>query len=247
VETFCGDCHALPRPESFSKDRWHFEVTRGYELYARSGRRDLDLPPLQQALSYYRERAPEEVSFTPTPESEGRKPVKFRQEHLNLPAGSPALPEIGYLRWTRLGDEEEPVLLASDIRHGYLVAIDVKPAGRRPPRVLAQVRNPGRVAVCDLNRDGLTDLVIADLGSYLPSDHDRGRVVLLQRRAGSDGYDARELASGLGRVADVQPMDVDRDGWLELLPLRWQRSCCCIKRHRGRFPGIRWPGNSRGM
>ncbi len=30
IEAFCGNCHALPRPESFPRDLWHTEVLRGY-------------------------------------------------------------------------------------------------------------------------------------------------------------------------------------------------------------------------
>lgn len=216
VEAFCGDCHALPRPESFARDRWHFEVRRGYEFYAKSGRNDLAPPPLHETLAYYRARAPEQLTFARAEEA-AEVDVRFQQEKLHLPVGSKVLPEIAYVRWARLARDEDPTLLASDIRHGQVVAIDLKLEGRLPPRVLAQIRNPGRIDVCDLNADGQTDLVVADLGSYLPSDHDRGRVVLLQRRPGTKDYDGVELVSGLGRVADVRAVDGDRDGKLDLI------------------------------
>jgi hypothetical protein len=73
------------------------------------------------------------------------------------------------------------------------------------------------VEVCDLNSDGGQDLVVADLGSYMPADHDRGRVVLVQRQPDIGAYTTVELASGLGRVADVRAADFDRDGDLDLL------------------------------
>jgi hypothetical protein len=216
VEAFCGDCHRLPQPGSFARDRWHFEVRRGYEFYAASGRRDLDPPPLQATLAYYRARAPERLLYPQAEESTAEPPVRFSQEKLFLDARAAALPEIAYLRWAALAPHSDAVLLASDMRHGHVVAIDLRREGRAPPRVLAQLRNPCRIEVCDLDGDGQSELVVADLGSYLPSDHDRGRVVLLRRLPGKDVYQAVELAGGLGRVADVRAADADGDGQLDL-------------------------------
>jgi hypothetical protein len=216
VEAFCGDCHRLPRPGSFARDRWHFEVRRGYEFYAASGRRDLDPPPLQATLAYYRARAPEQLQYPRPEESSAELPVRFVQERLLLDPRAAALPEIASLRWAILAPRTDPVLLASDMRHGHVVAIDLSRQGRAPPRVLAQLRNPCRIEICDLDADGENELVVADLGSYLPSDHDRGRVVLLRRPPGKDMYEAVELAGQLGRVADVQAADADGDGKLDL-------------------------------
>ena len=41
IKAFCGDCHAVPRPESFHRDAWHDEVQKGYSFFMRSGRTDL--------------------------------------------------------------------------------------------------------------------------------------------------------------------------------------------------------------
>jgi hypothetical protein len=226
IATFCGDCHALPRPASFARDRWHFEVRRGYEFYARSGRNDLDPPPFHATLAYFRARAPQQLTFPRTDEAADKPPVNFVKQDFHLNSASGVVPEIAYLSWTRLKPDAEPVLVASDLRHGHVVAIDVRPGDRAPPRVLAQLRNPGRIEVCDLDRDGQTDLVVADLGSYLPIDHDRGQVVLLRPRRGNDGYDVAELATGLGRVADVRSADLDDDEQLDLVVAEfgWRRT-----------------------
>jgi hypothetical protein len=63
IAAFCGDCHALPRPESFARSQWYAEVRWGYKNYARSGRSDLEPPSLQDALVYYQSRAPEQLQF----------------------------------------------------------------------------------------------------------------------------------------------------------------------------------------
>ena len=217
IKAFCGDCHAPPRPDSIERARWHFGVRKGYEFYARSGRNDLHPPPISETLAWYRGHAPEELTFPEAADAGGRPPVSFRPEHVDLGSDAGALPEIAHLAWLRLAPDEAPLLVACDMRHGHVVALDPRPRNRRPPRLLARLRNPCRVEVCDLDGQGMDDLVVADLGSYLPADHDLGRVVLLRRLAESRDYEVVELATGLGRVADVRAGDFDGDGDQDLI------------------------------
>jgi hypothetical protein len=72
------------------------------------------------------------------------------------------------------------------------------------------------VEAVDLDRDGRIDLVVANLGDVLPDDHEKGSVVWLQGQEGGS-FLTRILAPGLPRVADVQPVDVDADGDLDLV------------------------------
>ena len=37
IVAFCGDCHAMPRAESFPRQAWHDRVRKGYEFDAQSG------------------------------------------------------------------------------------------------------------------------------------------------------------------------------------------------------------------
>ncbi|MEX2175231.1 MAG: VCBS repeat-containing protein, partial [Pirellulaceae bacterium] len=241
VAAFCGDCHAMPRAESFPRDRWHFEVKKGYEFYAKSGRSDLDPPPMHLALAYYRARAPQALVYPPAQHAAGESPVKFVTENLFLDSAAGVLPEIAHLQWTRLAPDEAPVLVACDMRYGHVVAIDLRPENRAGPRLLAQLRNPCHVEACDLDGNGTTDLVVADLGSFLPAEHDRGRVVWLDRPVGEPTYEVRELATGLGRVADVRAIDVDGDGRLELIVAEfgWQQTGSILLLRNGATEGER--------
>ena len=63
VVAFCSACHVMPLAESFPRDAWHHEVMRGYEFYAKSGRKDLDPPPPKDAIAYFRGHASEQLDL----------------------------------------------------------------------------------------------------------------------------------------------------------------------------------------
>jgi hypothetical protein len=102
------------------------------------------------------------------------------------------------------------------MRDGSIMALDLRP-GRSQARLLARLHHPAHIELCDLDDDGVMDLVVADLGSFYAADHDRGRVVWLRGNAAGDSYEQIVLASGLGRVADVRPVDVTGNGRLDLI------------------------------
>jgi hypothetical protein len=216
IVAFCSDCHTLPPPESFPRERWHREVLRGYEFYARSGRNDLDPPPLHQTLAYYLARAPERIVFPKPVEAATKLSVTFDVERLALDGGANVVPEISHLRWARLEPDGDPLLLVCDMRFGYVAAADLSEPGAQP-KILARLANPCHVEPCDLDRDGRIDLVVADLGSFRPADHDRGRVVWLRPAQPGGPFEEVAVASGLGRVADVRSADFDGDGDLDLI------------------------------
>jgi len=216
IEAFCSDCHALPLAENFPRQRWHREIQRGYEFYARSGRNDLDPPPIHQTIAFYRSRAPEQIVFPLPVEAETNLPVEFAVERLALDKSADVVPEVAYLRWARLDSQADPLLLLCDMRFGYVAAADLG-APKPQPKILARLGNPCHVEPCDLDGDQRTDLVVADLGSFRPSDHDRGRVVWLRRGQGAGTWEEIVLAAGLGRVADARPADFDADGDLDLI------------------------------
>lgn len=97
---------------------------------------------------------------------------------------------------------------------------------------LARLSNPAHAAPVDLDGDGLRDLLMADLGSFQPGDHDRGAVVWLRGRK-ERTYTYR--ASSERRP----PISTGTAIWI-LSRARW--------RHRGRKPPVIclwWCGWSR--
>ncbi len=215
IAAFCGDCHALPRPESFPRDRWHAGVRKGYEFYTRSGRTDLTMPPIEEAVAWYRARAPERVEFPKPPEAATPLRLEFTVERLEWSADPRLRPAVSSLRWAALEENGTPLLLVCDMRGGRVATVDLS-SGNREIGVLARLDFPCHAEPCDLDGDGRIDLVVADLGSFAANDHDRGRVVWLRRGEGRT-YTMEMLTAGLGRVADARPADFDDDGDLDVV------------------------------
>ncbi|HIQ19686.1 MAG TPA: VCBS repeat-containing protein [Planctomycetes bacterium] len=216
VERFCSDCHGLPDPENYPRDTWRKGVERGYEFYAKSGREDLDPPPMGWAISYFKSRAPAELVLPRPGVATEPLDAEFAVDKLAIDPWGELPPGISFLRWVHLEAGRGPVLVGCDMRQGAVGVIDpvVRPRRRR---LLARLNQPGHAEPCDLDGDGLLDLVVADLGSFYPDDHDLGRVVWLRGVEGVGPSEPTVLASGLGRVADVRPVDADGDGALDLL------------------------------
>ncbi len=216
IQAFCGDCHAVPRPESFHRDAWHEEVEKGYLFYAKSGRTDLDPPPMHVTAAYFRAHAPEQLSYPEPKEADTPFRASFRVERIEQDPGVKAPPAIAGLRWARLRQGDPPVLVASDMMSGQVTALDLSGLQRKV-RSLGQLNNPCHVEPCDLDGDGSIDLVVADLGSFGAMDHNRGRMVWLRQDKATGEFSQIVLASGLGRVADARPLDADGDGDLDLV------------------------------
>jgi hypothetical protein len=234
VEAFCGDCHAPPPPESFPRNAWYHEVERGYRFYLESQRNDLTPPPLADVVNFYRAQAPQELSLRRPPRNASQSPVSFTSTPLD-PAAGGAPPATAFLRWLA-GDNNQPgELVICDMRSGELRTAQPSP-GNSSSAVLATLENPCHAEAVDLDGDGRQDLVVADLGSLLPEDHDRGRVVWL-RRSAEGIWETRIVAQSLGRIADVRPADFDGDGDQDLViaEFGWHKT-----------GGIHWLENREG-
>ena len=218
VRKECAACHVLPSPGDAPRRLWRqrLQDMKRFSL----GR--IGLPPgdesalatldLGSFAAYFEARAPETL---PQPEPwPAPEPGRFDKRLLSPPAAVP-VPIIANTRFLDLDGDGRPEVVACDMGHGLVLAGDPV---RRPGelREIAKVPNPAHATAVDLDHDGITDLLIADVGFFLPEDHEKGSVVWLRGR-GDGTFEKRVLAEKLPRVTDVEAADFDGDGDLDLV------------------------------
>ena len=165
----------------------------------------------QSILKYYEARAPERLALPASwPDPDDRLPFRKRA----IP-GAPGASNhtVANVRLMNVDGDGRRSVMVSDMRSGilYEVKLQDEPA---PIVEIARLSNPAHAAPLDLDRDGQLDLLVADLGSFLPGDHDRGAVVWLRGR--KDGTYSPAVIKRGPRVADVEAADFDGDGRLDL-------------------------------
>ncbi|MDZ4686469.1 MAG: FG-GAP-like repeat-containing protein [Planctomycetaceae bacterium] len=212
VTAFCGDCHASPPPASFPQDAWFAEVEQGYRFYLESGRADLKPPPMRDAVAYFRAQAPKTLA-NPSLATPLTTAARFRKQSLPPQRSAPA---ISFL--DRAPQRGTGRLWFCDMHSGALSAVTWNAAASTIEEI-AHLAHPAHFAVCDLDQDGRDDLIVADLGSFVPGDHQHGKVWWLPGAAESEGRpsEPRVLLDQIGRVADVRPADFDGDGDVDLV------------------------------
>jgi len=222
VHSFCGECHAYPPADSFPRKHWRAEVERGFRFFDQSGS-SIAAPKLSQVIRYYEDRAPED--FPPASITPASKPLGIQFEQLTYPPPAGPRPMISNVSAVRLPSgvtnpaaiAKEPVtLLACDMEGGRILAL--RPTDPSPKwKVLGKAFHPAHAEVIDLDGDGILDILVADLGSFPPTDRRCGSVLWLRGKKDGTFDDPITLLSNVGRVADVRAADFRGTGKLDLV------------------------------
>ena len=208
IKHFCSACHAYAEPTILPRSKWKEEIDKMYEL-AGLDKEITGIPPIEDTLRRYLRGAPLRV---PAPETYVDRPPGPRRFEASGFRRHKA-PAVSYLAYLPFPDDRRN-LLACDMRTGE-VLLQRLHLPDRPVEVLARLRHPCHLEVVDLDADGRRDLIVAELGSFLPGDHNDGKVIWLRGRPGG-GVDVVPLLENVGRVADVRAADLDADGDLDL-------------------------------
>ncbi len=208
IRVFCGDCHRVPSPEYFPKDAWYKEVQRGFGFYTDSGRHDLVAPKANDVFAWYKTQAPDKLKATSLLSRTSRLP-QFRSVPLPCPTGSPM---VSSLSWEPDAGQW-PQLRFSDMEVGQVAG--VSPASAPQATVIATGSHVAGTKVVDVDQDGVLDLLMCELGSKQPADHELGRVSYIP--GGATAQEPRLLLGNIGRIADASVADFDGDGDLDLV------------------------------
>jgi len=215
IVSFCSDCHEMPQPSSFPKHAWPEEVEQGYSLYFDSGRTDLFPPsPKRLVVEYFQRQAPDELDFPPMEASKAPPKTGFQKQNLQVLHDGPRVVVSNVSRAPETSAHGKG-LIVCDMENGHLIWTD--PLNPNDVKVLGTFYNPASVTVTDLDSNGEMDYVVADLGSFLPADHDRGKIYWLHRDSESDPWDKQVLLSNVGRVVSIAAEDFDGDSKIDLI------------------------------
>ena len=228
----CGGCHAFPPPEILPRGAWRDEFVR--MLFIRENRlpppgppekvlRGVKLPPdMEQVLPFYTSRAPERLPASEPWPADSESPVRFARSGLSMP-DMPATPAVSNVQLVDLNGDGRLDVLGTDMRQGLVFS--GTPGGPGTSlSVVASIPHPAHVTRTDVDRDGVADLVVADLGEFFPADHDKGAVIWLRGREG--GKFGAFWIDGWPRVADAESADFNGDGKNDLVvaAFGWRKS-----------------------
>jgi hypothetical protein len=222
VHAFCGACHVYPAADIVPRSEWRREIRQAYDFFKNSNL-DLDYPPFESVAQYYENRAPESLPLRRPARAPGPCPVEFARSG-HAPPGLASLPVISNVNLVHLFDDSKLDVLVCEMRSGQVFAL--KPYEDPPAwQLLGEVSHPAHAEVVDLDGDGIKDILVADLGHFLPTNDKLGKVVWL-RGSAKGGFTPVTLLSGVGRVADVQAADFRGVGKLDLVvaAFGWRRT-----------------------
>lgn len=219
VELFCTGCHVMPSPEGAPKHEWPQLVDQMYMTYQDSGRNDLVVPDRTEALKFFQSQAPESKNLPFAKQEFGPSTARWDRQPVDLQTSRP--PGVSHLQWIPSGLGASAALVACDVNTGAVFA-SWPSESERPPERLATLFQPVHVEPCDLDGDGVLDLIVADVGEFNAADSDLGQVIALRQEPPGEAPNVGKmkkivLAEGLGRVAEVQPGDFDSDGDLDFI------------------------------
>jgi hypothetical protein len=217
----CGVCHLLPPPEILPRNAWRDEFVRMMFIRQKRlppvgppgtlSRIQLD-PDFEAVLPYYLSGAPEHLPLPEPWPDPSESPVKFVRHALTMP-DMPNTPAVSNIHLVDLDGDKQLDVLGTDMRQGVVFSGHPEKPGS-PLSVIASIPHPDHVTRIDVDRDGIPDLLVADLGTFFPADHHQGAVIWLRGLA-SGKFSAFWL-DGWPRVADVEAADFNGDGQNDL-------------------------------
>jgi hypothetical protein len=216
VMEVCSACHVYPPADIFAKDQWPTEVARGFDFFNQAHLKlPGTVPSAASVTAYYQSRAPDALPILTQPPEPPPFDVAFERKGFRDESAK-ASPGMANVHFVHLSDPVKFDVVACDMRHGEVLRLKPYEANPKLEVLTNFIPHPAHAEVVDLDRDGVLDLLVANLGSPVPTEQRLGSVFWLRGSAGGT-FTPITLADDLGRVADVQAADFDGDGDLDLV------------------------------
>ena len=213
IRAKCGACHLLPSPDVLPKRAWPAMIMRMFEIDEQgllSGSLDQ-----QETINWYTDRAPIRVSVLVQTTGEADSKLDLKRGEIYQAEGGDALGAVSNVQVHDFGPEAGARVVATDMANGLVMMADADRLGEGF-RIVAEVPHPARTSLMDLDQDGRLDLLVGDLGSFEPAQHESGQAIWL-RGESEDAFSKHVLGAGFGRVVDVEAGDFDGDGDLDVV------------------------------
>jgi len=224
LQAKCGSCHRLPEPDQLPTERWEDAVTHFMSkvtYYLGQAPTFQPVPahqPYQQWMRQTREQWMDVLHYylvfsqpgTVLPPDPSLAGIRFEAAPLGIAPSRHVFDQIGNVNVVDLDRNGQPDILVCDFKRHMVSWIQLQGA-HWEEYLLASVPFPGHTEAGDFNGDGHLDIVVADVGSDVPTDDRVGGVYLLTND-GRMQFDTTPLLQDVGRVADVRPGDFDQDG-----------------------------------
>jgi hypothetical protein len=222
IQRFCGSCHENPPADTFPSFAWKDLIERMYLIFNDSGR-PLQPPPIEEVVAYFEQRAP--LSLPPADIRYADHPLPLRFTRFDYPVfqGPPEVPSphISNLNLVHFFDPKKLDVLTCEMKGGAVLLL--QPYLPEPKWTVLHAPgpdkgfNPARTEVVDLDKDGIPDILIANLGNFLPTDRRCGSVLWMRGLGEGQFQTPITLFKDKGRIADVRVADFNGDGKLDLI------------------------------
>jgi FG-GAP-like repeat len=210
----CSHCHQLPRPNVLPRDAWQETIWQMFEYSGYGTTVKWRVAP-EVLVAWFEENSLKQFAFPDVQDSLDKdRNLRLTKRLVNAKEADAPAVVANIITANLVGNERPEIVVCDMLNNRVLMGRTDKAQWRLEP--IAQVANPAHAEAVDLDSDGLTDLVVAGLGSFLAMDHNLGSVEWL-RQTDEGTFDRQTLADGFGRVADVQPDDFDGDGDTDLV------------------------------
>ncbi len=211
VNSYCGACHAVPRPDVLPKRSWPAVIKTMVAITKeRQGRTIVTEEQMNDIIAFYYGSSPEELPRLPYIEAPASA-SRFVSKDVGARTGLPFITHINAAKVTTTKDIE---LLVCDGEAKKLFLLTRTSEGWKE-RALADIEIPVHTEVVDMEGDGDLDIVVADLGQFPPLDALAGKLYLL-RQTSPGTFEKELLLEHLGRVSDARAVDLDGDGDLDI-------------------------------